>query len=1411
MIQIEPNTFYKRISPSADGILDGHKGDLTILSKAAALASGSFGGPNNYILSSNIPNSETYGQDGKLSQVYLHTNVLTMNLSENFETPMVKLWKLKDTNYSLSYGTVATRADNDMVAFSSVIDYEKPNLVETFSGENISLGEDVKFIKDNVTLSTEQYYIPYSGFKSFVEDQNALIQIEGKMVVGDVAVVGDNIPLSYVPATGRYTVHNGVKNDGIIGMFDSFDPDQFEFTLDQWRTYTGISDHWRAETREQVKMQSEETFLAKANTENTIFNTNYETDNWNDIKVQTLEGTGDDTNSFAFSNAEFTTDDFKTGGQSMMFNSFWENYSGTSFTSAEIKKAAFPGTSSTGHNYPQEITYAINSMPEIVPLELGSGSSAAPYRPETPTITGEYEVVFKIKQMGGRVFGSSSASGIESFNMLRSFNITLSNIPHRSGERFFDYIFRTQDGDNSFASPGVLLGMGGYRTSTNSNTIKFFDMQGQLNLQANGTYINDSRVLQKNGIPTAHVELPTEEWITARFKIDPRRQSQLVYFPSHLNDNGSIKSLELTMAGPSGTPVCSGSLAPRCMVINSSNMRAINNTDTTASPMLGNKNLVTDIVPNIDVRQQICLDNISVRNLNHRITNATYNSRNKKPAKLNIPYPMRNVPMGRATSSPETSGTSSHDNYFMKPDMPVCSFMSFGFDNKPSDGQYALLMSTFQCMNPAPQQIHHHYTKFGYVSGSGQMGILKKGHFDASGTKGALGAAGTATAISIGGLPNDVERFRQKGNVNFQLGNGAGGGGDRRNWADTGDWTRRENPLVQSRILSKSSDGLTISVDTINPFKLASGSRYIAYELGEDWAGTGTSRQIGASDTFPLEVVAIDDRKKEVTLSRSINAIFGTSDGDVYSRCAISPYKYWLNVAIMNAVPDNGITGTGKWGTDWYKSIGIDLRAGAQRSYTSALLLSATGSYGTTYNEFLYSDTPQYTNMWDLRTNKEDGVVETQKDYGFGVYTPADNETTEKLGGYVARHLLVSGTNFIDLSDVTRASQLNRGDNVTFMMTPFKQIDKTLYNLNISQAGFSTNTAHAVNGGRGATMIFGFKTTPPVINDFRVNPSFDLLKQGIDIDTIARNANTVTFNWDEKGGSRPWYRLLIVDNKHIANKYHTMNFYAPLDEAPSDYGDYFDRNNPIFYTSYDNYPDSPTAFNAGSTCPHIEGFSGYAHSGGTSIGPRLTNSQAAFGSTGSFTFGMHVRPQSTNDTLFAVSSSHLTNTHHIFDVRINSSKQVVVTVASGTSTATLTSTQTYACNGIEPLAIYTTYNKDRENNNLKLFINGQQEDSADYTTSFVASGNIAIGADLDNSDRADGLYNEIFCLETEAYIVPNGRKYVLNTSHLPDLNSGKSNFYQARLFAFDYHNIKGSDEDAIGQSDIASWKVTGVN
>ena len=49
--------------------------------------------------------------------------------------------------------------------------------------------------------------------------------------------------------------------------------------------------------------------------------------------------------------------------------------------------------------------------------------------------------------------------------------------------------------------------------------------------------------------------------------------------------------------------------------------------------------------------------------------------------------------------------------------------------------------------------------------------------------------------------------------------------------------------------------------------------------------------------------------------------------------------------------------------------------------------------------------------------------------------------------------------------------------------------------------------------------------------------------------------------------------------------------------------------------------------------------------------------------------------------------------------------------------------------------------------NLKLFINGQQEDTADYTTSFIASGNISIGADLNNDDRADGLYNEIFCLD----------------------------------------------------------------
>ena len=57
----------------------------------------------------------------------------------------------------------------------------------------------------------------------------------------------------------------------------------------------------------------------------------------------------------------------------------------------------------------------------------------------------------------------------------------------------------------------------------------------------------------------------------------------------------------------------------------------------------------------------------------------------------------------------------------------------------------------------------------------------------------------------------------------------------------------------------------------------------------------------------------------------------------------------------------------------------------------------------------------------------------------------------------------------------------------------------------------------------------------------------------------------------------------------------------------------------------------------------------------------------------------------------------------------------------------------------------------------------------------------------------------------------NNNNYLLDTSPLADLDSSyDSNSYQARLFAYDYTNIRGKTPTLVAESNSVSWRVTGL-
>ena len=88
-------------------------------------------------------------------------------------------------------------------------------------------------------------------------------------------------------------------------------------------------------------------------------------------------------------------------------------------------------------------------------------------------------------------------------------------------------------------------------------------------------------------------------------------------------------------------------------------------------------------------------------------------------------------------------------------------------------------------------------------------------------------------------------------------------------------------------------------------------------------------------------------------------------------------------------------------------------------------------------------------------------------------------------------------------------------------------------------------------------VIWGLFDAPPQKPTLNVDGAVDFLglqqtgrignSSDIDIYSAAKGylANYVKFTWEERDDDI-WYRLLFVDSELISNKYHKINFWAPL-------------------------------------------------------------------------------------------------------------------------------------------------------------------------------------------------------------------------------------------------------------------------
>ena len=1482
------NTFYVKTSVAQDVIVRPSYGDLYGNTAANVDITNQ---PNSslYMAQSNAPSIPKYG-GGEMSECSLKYYFNTVSGNYSSTQPRFKVYKADD-NITLTRGTIPNIIDSNVTNFTTYLNDDWCK--ETFSEVNQGFGDRSNYTKVvtaanapiNYRITGEQIYDYMSDQGYFAWNQGGWLKSDWyKRMLEDTEWTllpqtnGDGIP------NGQYRVMETIisKHGDGGNMF----PESLRIaSLETWiaRGAVPILESGGASARTYNSYDTE--FIGKVTQFNSIFNFVKEAPDVEDIKVQSVGTTGDDSKMYTMAEFVFDGKDKLTGQNAGVMRTLWENVSGTVGTDFSVNYANYFGASGT-YNFPlpQSVMASIDYLPISVQLEgTSSGSSSGGSSSEfgsncsPPATMPEIEVVFKVNKLPPMLNVSGSGGGGSGGEMTfdRGFCIAFSEKPPTSDDNFQSFLkrynggtrpltgvfaARTRDaGDDDFF---YLFGFADRQevgiTATNPFTTalngaivsSFTGPTGYVGVSGSSSFTNSEK---------AYMKLPIGSWITLRFKWDYRTNYMLAYTPNNFDSKGAMKHMMLVAAPPNGGTFNINSEGyinnMNSMSFWLNNMRAVNATEGRGSGGI-NPGLKADEIGfhNDDMKSEVLIDSINFKKYNNKIFNATITGENPTPSPMLIPPAMTAVPVGEQLLTGEVRTTISGnasvaDNYYGGENTLIHTNWCWGFEEPPktvndfSGAGIELLLNNYSSIDDSPTlAISGNTAGSNFTGGSVSGARLLRGSYSASsGIESASGIRGLNWAIYVGGeearpthsvaeyiktagSPGFVDGFTQKGFIEVS--------------GQYLAWTKRENPLVAARVMAANADGTDIIVDNPEIFDLPIGS---AADGGTDyimWAPNRTDKYGNNDGTFasleagsgsvgfvrPLHQRArrdgniiklnrptnIDDNVSQAT-TRAADAVpismatyfpegyaVGSDDFRNKSRLGslfISPKKYWLNLHFVNA------SGS-KWG-EWYRPRESDAEdkgffsfkntALKQRTYGPAVAVSGgIGTFGSTWNESTFSD-GNYINRWSLAVDGT-GVFEVDTDYGYGTYTDADEETTVNYGGYINYYApKASSYNYVNLNKYIEVNDPTYETNFNYCLMPFTEdADKNrhyTFNINTSSAGSNK-----------PTLIWGFNVPLASITNFTASPKLKEVTEDTLDKLLEPKSTSVELTWSEDA-ENVWYRLMFVDTDWIETKYHKANFIAPFNENPDTSSNYY------YYSSSAEYASNTNSVALGTATPatssDIEGFQGYGYSG-TALATAANN--LTLGSASEFTMLAHLKPQTTGTVMRASSS---TANNDKFTLRLNSDKKLVATInASG---ATVTSTTTYDVDSVQPLAVAVTYNKNLDNNNLKLYVNGALEDTSDYTTDFSNTNlNLYFSKEFDSSDVYTGYLEEVSWHTKEAYILSNDNRYSLSTKNLPDLTGSKSNKYQARMFLMDYHNIRGTSTDEVARSNMASWKVTGV-
>tara|TARA_R110000824_G_scaffold206523_3_gene391685 strand:- start:24060 stop:29234 length:5175 start_codon:yes stop_codon:yes gene_type:complete len=1127
---------------------------------------------------------------------------------------------------------------------------------------------------------------------------------------------------------------------------------------------------------------------------------------------------------------------------------------------------------------------------------------------------------------------------------------------------------------------------------------------GSEDIGTNGVWLHTppgSDEATNDGLDIYHTKIPEGEWVTMRVKLwtqnnigfgapgggDIRPYGSVksydgsnicAYFPELHDEDGNIKSIQVYNTDPVGP----SGLWPAHMTLWANNMRAINAVPGESDPThINNLYTKVDDVPDDDKIVDILVDRISYYGWGSKTNNCTVNLENDMGGLIKMPN-SKLVPVNAAVSGAanntvnvETySGTESTlvatpvsggANYYGGFNHAAASYLSFGFsaDNftdAVTQANHQFLFNDFSVALPVNAQAIPYWKAGYFTSGNytcwdgdttpGGNYLKSRGPpdwFYNSGNTMTVGMAATDN-VRIGGLPNYVDGFKQKGMIGVS-GAFSGSGGP---------WVRSGNPYVASKILTVSSDGTSITVDKATLFNCPLDDRFVIEMWGAqanvtetkggtplyrgagynqaDWeAGSGTKgyvrplvqtkprkgNTIYLSDSILYDDAGLTDAsgvdKPLGKATTSFNDLDGYSVLNNDARIIISPYKYWMNLAYVNVVETSSGTnaaqyfsnislgnnyandgsymhdqdfemlggdgtgcvlnarvfsysfggvqttpvlinyvvsggtgfkvgnvltfsGTGSdpwdttpatttvlglfdpsgWGA-WYNNISGGTSTPLQpRVYNTVIAASGGSTLGTTFNETLFND-GVYSNRWSLNiTNPDGNVINNTTDYSFGVIeAPEEGESLPSLElggglGYIQRDFLLSGQNYINLTNYIRVSNPKMGDDFNFMVVPtYMTTRASYYNLNVDTK----------EGTYPAQLIYGLKDRPPKITDFRVQPTVDLLNEDVNIYNATKGAATdIKFTWEEIADDM-WYRLLYVDTATIQNKYHKINFWAPLDATGS--GRLPLSSGTSAYKYYDSSSDrTGTALEqliSGTVTADVTGFRGYGSKFVLSGSLSASSSATSHGVAGldEFTVTAHGVPSTPGSNGEQVMIWQTSGALPILSLRTTSgtNKMRVSLMDEDASATSITGTTSFDCDGVQPLAAVVTFNKNRTYDNVKLYVNGMLEATSgnDWTTGKAvraspSDSTIYLGSQSGSAGFWNGFLEEITIHTKEFYVPVNEGEYTLDTVMLPDTAGSTTANYNARVFGIDFHNIRGRGPTDVCRGNTAGWHIGGV-